>query len=890
MRIDPRRVPGSTYRVQLRPEFGFEEAAAIADYLAALGVTHLYASPYMAAAAGSTHGYDIVDPSHVSEELGGEAGHRRLCEALQRQGLGQVLDVVPNHMAITGPENVWWWDVLRQGITSRYAPYFDVDWRAPEARLHNKVLLPILGDHFGRVLEAGEFRVEWNEWDFTLHYFQHTLPLSPHTLVGLLKEVAQDCGNETLAFIADALEALGGFKEADEQEVNARDRDHRVLLELLQRLALETPQVAEALRTGLRRLNQDYDALEKLLRSQHYRLAYWKVTSYEINYRRFFDINGLIGLRIEEADVFTETHSLILKWLDEGVLDGVRIDHPDGLRDPKQYFIRLRKAAPDAWLVVEKILEPGEPLHGSWPVQGTTGYDFLNRVLGLFIEPASEVFLTSLYGEFTGEETDYETLLHDRKHLIIRETFGGELSRLTYMLLEICEEHRRYRDYARHELQEALREFLACFPVYRTYARRGEAPGPQEVRAVEEAAARAKKHQPEADPDLFDFIAEILLQRVGGKTGYEFTLRFQQLSAPVMAKGAEDTAFYAYHRLTALNEVGGDPGRFGLSVDAFHGACIEAQDCWPQAMLASSTHDTKRSEDVRARLCLLTEMPERWAETVRRWRDINAPLKQHKYPDANTEYMIYQMLLGAWPISLERALPCVEKALHEAKVHTSWTNPNEKYDKAVLEFVRVLYAHPAFVTELDTLVKDLFLPGCRNSLSQTLIKFTAPGVPDIYQGCELWDFSLMDPDNRRPVDYEHRRSLLDRLEGMTPDAIWTEAASGLPKLYLTHRVLTLRREHPEWFGADADYTALRPTGSFPDRVVAFKRGEHVITIAPRLTMNLEKGWLDTRMELGPGRWRNVLTNEEFSKEVVDMDTLLRLFPVGLLIQVPGFLN
>jgi len=876
------RTPLSTYRVQLRPEFGFDAAAAIADYLADLGVSHLYSSPYLQAAKGSAHGYDVTDPGRVNEELGGEEGHVRLCRALGERGLGQVLDIVPNHMAITERSNTWWWDVLENGPASRYAAYFDVDWNPPQARLRDTVLLPILGDHYGRILEGGELELARRGGRFEIHYHEHRMPVAPRSLDTLIAEAARRCGSPDLAFIADSLGQLPLSTATDRESVARRHRDKEVLAGQLARLAGERTEVARALDAEVARINGDPDSLDELLQRQNYRLAFWRTAGQELDYRRFFDVHTLIGLRMEDERVFADTHALVLGWLRDGVLDGVRIDHPDGLRDPEEYLERLRDEAPEAWIVVEKILEPGERLRESWPVEGTTGYDFLDRAGGLLVDPEGEGPLTDLYRELTGETAGWEALVREKKLLVLGELLASDVNRLAEVFLQVCQRHRRYRDYTRFELRQAIREVVADFPVYRTYARAdlGEVVD-EDRRYVGEAVAAARARRPDLPADLFDFFRDLLLLEVRGEVEGELVMRFQQLTGPAMAKGVEDTSFYNFHRLISLNEVGGSPGRFGVSVEDFHRLNAEAERSWPRAQLATSTHDTKRSEDVRARISLLSEIPGRWGETVRGWFERNARHRRGDLPDRNAEYLLYQTLVGAWPVSVERAAAYMEKAAREAKAHTSWTRNDADYEQALRGFVEAVLGDADFIAGLERFVATLIAPGRINSLAQTLLKLSSPGVPDFYQGTEIWDLSLVDPDNRRPVDYEARRRMLADLKwGMTPEEILARMDEGLPKLWLTHQGLQLRRRLPEVFAGT--YEPLRVSGPRAEHAVAFLRGGAVAAVAPRLPLRLAGDWRGTELELPPGSWRNELTGEEIEGGALPLADLLARFPVALL--------
>jgi (1->4)-alpha-D-glucan 1-alpha-D-glucosylmutase len=885
VRTDVQRPLRATYRVQLHAGFDFAAAASIADYLAALGISHLYCSPYLQAAKGSTHGYDIVDPRAVNRELGGAPGHARLSEALRSAGLGQVLDIVPNHMAISGPDNPWWWDVLENGPASRYASYFDVDWDPPETRLRNVVLLPVLADHYGRMLEHGDLRLSRDGVAFTIRYQDHMFPISPQSLDFLLGTAAERTGCEALAFIADALRDLPSPTAIDQASVERRHRHKTILYELLARLLVEQPDTVRAIDAAIGEVNASIDLLDALLERQNFRLAHWRAAARDLGYRRFFDINGLVGLRVEHEHVFRDTHQLVLAWLADGTLDGLRIDHPDGLRDPEAYLDRLRAAGPQAWITVEKIVQPGEPLRDSWPVDGTTGYDFMNRVSGLFVDPEGEKALTELYAEFTGESTDWAEVARTRKHQVMRETMGSDLNRLTALFLAICERRRRYRDYTRHELHEALRDALACLPVYRTYVRpEPAAVDEDDARRIVEATETARAHRPDLDGELFEFLRDLLRRRLVGDLETELTMRFQQLSGPVMAKGVEDTAFYVFNRLVSLNEVGGDPSRFGVGVEEFHQACEETHELWPRTMLATSTHDTKRSEDVRARLDLLSEMPVRWSEAVRRWAALNARHHRGEWPDRNSEYLFYQTLIGAWPIDVERMTAYMAKASREAKAHTSWTSPNEAYDAALRAFVEAAMADLTFMVDVEAFVTPLIPAGRVNSLAQTLLKLTAPGIPDIYQGTELWDLSLVDPDNRRPVDYALRRRLLAELDRAAPKEIMARSDEGMPKLWVIRQALQFRRLRPALFGDDAIYRPLAAISGRADHVVAFSRGDGAVTVVPRLVMRLDDNWMNTTLELPSGRWRNELTGDAV-QGVVSIAELLAPFPVALLSRV-----
>ncbi len=877
----------ATYRLQMWGGFTLDDTTAIAEYLAQLGISHLYSSPLLQAVKGTTHGYDVLDHSHVNRELGGEAAFERLSGALRKHNLGLLLDIVPNHMAIGGKDNLWWWDVLENGQSSKYAPYFDVEWMPPESKLHHQVMLPVLGDHYGRILDAGEIHIERHGGAFTVHYVDHVFPIAPRSLQFILTRAASAAASEDLAFFADTLEQLPSSWATDWASLRRRHRDKGILGLLLTRFLREDPVAATAVDRTIEEINRDHQALHDLLERQNYRLAFWRTARQDMGYRRFFDINTLIGLRIEDEQVFADVHDLVFRWLrPDGPVAGVRVDHPDGLLDPEQYLIRLRDRVPSGWIVVEKILMPEEQLRASWPVSGTTGYDFLNQVMGLFIDGDSEEPLTRFYGDFTGETRNFSDILREKKLHILRQMLGSDLNLLTSMLLNICERHPYHRDYTRQGLHDALRELMVDFPVYRTYVRPriGQVTEDDE-RVVTHAIQLVKTRRVDLGSDLLGFISDILLLKVTGDLESDFVTRFQQVTGPVMAKGAEDTAFYCYHRFIALNEVGGDPGRYGVTVEQFHAWCENMQRHWPKTMLATSTHDTKRSEDVRARLVTLSEMPTRWMDTVSVWSKRHIRYWGTQTPDHNFEYFWYQTLVGTWPFEQERALAYCEKAVREAKAHTSWTDPHMDYEDSVRSFVRSLYEDDDFLAELGHLVDDLETYGQQTSLAQTLIKLTAPGIPDLYQGTELWNFSVVDPDNRRPVDYDVRRRLLHELAGLSPENIWQRRQEGLPKLWIIRQALRVRHERPQAFGPQGQYSPLYARGEKSSHVVSFMRGGEVIAIAPRLFLNLKEGWHQTVIDLPEGRWRHEFDGRVFDGGICRLQEVLRTFPVGLLCKI-----
>lgn len=875
--------PISTYRLQFQAGFGFDEATEMIDYLADLGISHVYSSPYLQAAPGSTHGYDVVDPTKVNEELGGTKAHEIFCKKLQDLGLGQIIDVVPNHMAIIGENNPWWWDVLKNGLSSQYAIFFDVDWDSSEERWPNKVLLPVLGNHYGRILENKEIMLQHQEGVFVLKYQDHTFPVDSSSLVSLLSRAAEACKSDILAFLAESHARLPSATVTDRKAVNKRHRDKAILQHLLSRLCLEDAKVNQAIDEEVTRINSSPDALDALIEMQNYRLAFWKAASRDLGYRRFFDVKDLAGLRVENLEVFFAIHALPMAWMEKGWIQGLRIDHPDGLKDPNEYFVRLRDNFPNAWIVAEKILMPGEKLPTNWPIAGTTGYDFIFTSNNLFIDPKGELALTKIYEEFTNQSIDFQGIARACKHLVLTDLLGSELNQLTSLFINICEHHRRHRDYSRHELHEALRETVVAFPVYRTYISPFiQFPREEDENYISQAIEDAANARKDLDPEIFNFLKKILLLQIPGNLEAELALRFQQLTGPTMAKGVEDTAFYRFNRLISLNEVGGDPSRFGISPIEFHQDCQVRMADSSLSMLASSTHDTKRSEDIRARLALLSEMPKEWEQSVKIWAEHNKIYHQGDILDANTEYLLYQTLVGTWPIDQDRIIEYMLKAVHEAKFKTSWTAPNETYENALKKFIENMFSDETFKDSLNNFVNKLIAPGWINSLALNLLKLTAPGVPDIYQGTELWTFNLVDPDNRRLVDYQLRKSLLAEVCALPVEQILEGFNEGLPKLWVIKQALHLRREHPDWFGTNGSYKAIYAQGPKADHLVAFMRGEKAITIVPRLVLGLEGNWDKTSLDLPEGDWQNILSGEKISGGTNQVQNLFEKFPVTLL--------
>ena len=866
----------STYRVQLSKEFGFSDAAGIAGYLAELGVSHLYCSPYLQAAPGSTHGYDVVAPERLNDELGGGPAYAGMMGALRAAGLGQVLDIVPNHMA-TDATNRWWWDVLENGPASRYAAVFDIDWEGGDRSAAHTVLVPVLGDHYGRVLEAGELALARAGAEVMVRYHDMELPVSPRSLDELLAAGARRAGSEALGRIAEGYGALPTSRLTDEAAVSERHEQHLALRGQLEELLRADGSIAAGLDDEIEALNADPDRLDALLRRQNYRLAHWRTASEELDYRRFFNIESLIGVRVEDPQVFARTHRLIAELVKDGTVDGLRVDHVDGLRDPEKYLDDLAAATGGAYTVVEKILEPGETLRPSWPVAGTSGYDFLIRVNNLFVESRSEAVMTATYQAVTGETASYEEIVQASKQQVMASELAAEVGRLVGILADLSDGYRRHRDHTRRELRHTLREFIARFEVYRTYVHAGEPASDEDRRQVRTAADAARAARPDLDGELLCFLSELALGEHPGAGEAEFADRLAQLTAPVMAKGVEDTAFYRYNRLVSLNEVGGDPGVFGRPVAEFHQAMAAAAEQWPEAMLTLSTHDTKRSADVRARINVISEIPDAWRAAAERWMELTEAHRREGLPDRNDVYLLFQTVLGAWPIDAERAVAFMAKATKEAKVHTSWTDPVAAYDEAMEEFVRAVLADDVFTAALVSWLADhrVVARGHRNSLAQTALLLTCPGSPDLYQGSELWDLSLVDPDNRRPVDYDERRRLLAGLRGGGTGVVASDER-GTSKLAVVHRLLAHRQADPGSY-EPAGYEPLIAKGCRADDVVGFRRGGLAVVVACRG----DDDWGDTTVALPTACGRDVVTGQAVDGGARRLAELFAELPVAV---------
>ncbi|MDA8360638.1 MAG: malto-oligosyltrehalose synthase [Gammaproteobacteria bacterium] len=921
-------IPTATYRWQFHAGFPFREAQGLVAYLADLGISHCYASPYLRARRGSVHGYDIADHAHINPEIGSEEDHKRFLQELRSFGMGQILDIVPNHMSTTGYGNIWWQDVLENGQASLFADYFDIDWDPPKPEYAGKVLLPILGDQYGAVLERGDLRLVFDEkaGSFQVRYYDHRLPVDPRTYPrilnhdpALLARTLPVSQQDRLLTLVRELEVLGERTRTDRGSRQARADLSRHYKRSLAHMVAGSEALRDyigqlvALFCGVPGEARSFDALHELLEEQAYRVASWRVASYEINYRRFFDVNELVALRAEDDEVFAATHRLILAWIAHGQVDGLRIDHPDGLHDPCAYYRRLQAAAARAmgaaappadgralYVVVEKILARQEQVPGAWPIHGTTGYDFTALLGNLFVNKAGCEVLTAVYQEFVGAQPQFEDSLYECKSLVMRTALAGELFVLTNMLDKLSEADRHTRDFTRTALASALFDVVACFPVYRTYMAE-DATSVTDAAYIQQAVARARVRNGAADLSVFDFIERMLLRadRAQWTQSYAqaalgFAMRFQQYTAPVMAKGLEDTLFYRYNRLVSLNEVGGDPSRFGISIEAFHHVNEERLAVFPHAMLCTSSHDTKRSEDTRARINVLSEMGLEWGVWVREWARMNAALRTDAAPSRADEMLFYQTVVGVWPLGplaapvmaemRERIQEYMTKAMREAKVRTNWLNPDVAYEKGVTDFInQALCMDPVspFVSHVDANIRPVMRAGLFNSLSQVTLKLSVPGVPDIYQGTESWDFSLVDPDNRRPVDYALRRHMAQTAAAIAArppharradlQALLADIESGLAKFYVTRQLLRLRRHYAALFG-EGSYQGLEVRGERRAQVVAFVRRlkeQRLLVVVPCQAASLldsasgqikAASWGDTAVEMeAAGSYEDALT-------------------------------
>jgi (1->4)-alpha-D-glucan 1-alpha-D-glucosylmutase len=956
-----RRIPRSTYRIQFNHQFKFSDAKEIIPYLFDLGISDIYASPYFKAARGSLHGYDLLEHNSFNPEVGTDEEYNRFTEELKKHGMGQVLDVVPNHMNISESENPWWMDVLENGPSSPFAEFFDIDWRPVKKELENRILLPILGDQYGRVLEKGELRLFFEEGAFFIRYHERRLPVAPVSYGKILRyrmdEMKEKMGTDhphlqELLSILTALIHLPPQTERDPERIVERRREKEIIKRRLWTLYQESEEIHAFIDGNVEALNgapddpRSFDLLDDLLNQQIYRLAHWRVATEEINYRRFFDINELAAIRMENPEVFKAAHRLVFHLVRKGQVTGLRVDHPDGLYNPSEYLYRLQKACfiqyclravpdhPDAvrfeekigrlyeeelsrnpsspvrmplYIVGEKILIKSERIPEDWPIESTTGYGYSNSMNGIFIDADHAKAFDDLYVRFTRERVNYSGLVYEKKKLIMQTSMPGEVNMLAHALNRISERSRNTRDFTLNSLAAAIVEVIAFFPVYRTYATSCGVVE-RDRRYIEQAVSRAKRKNPSLSATVFDFLKEVLLLRFPDhlsepekKEWIDFVMRFQQITGPVMAKGVEDTAFYVYNRFVSLNEVGGNPERFGTPLETFHGQNIERAKTRPNAMITTMTHDSKRGEDVKSRLNVLSELPGELRECLVRWSRSNRRKKSvldgDAIPDRNEEYLLYQTLLGTWPVApinraeqdrfRERIEAYMLKAVREAKVNTSWINPNHSYEEHLLKFIAaVLSTDPSnhFIRDFESFQRKLSFYGMLNSLSQTLLKITCPGIPDFFQGRELWDFTLVDPDNRGPVDYLLGKAILDELKGRISNSpadlkdlareLLEEWKDGSVKLFLTYRALNFRKEHAQLFPG-GNYIPLPGEGKVDKHLCAFARQhaeQAVLVLVPRFLTGLvaleemplgSKVWGDSAVplpeEIGGDQFRDAFT-------------------------------
>jgi (1->4)-alpha-D-glucan 1-alpha-D-glucosylmutase len=963
---EPQCIPCSTYRLQLNSFFTFAQAAALLDYLQDLGITDCYTSPFLMARPGSLHGYDVTDHSSFNPEIGTEEEFQQFAQQLKERGMGLIVDVVPNHMCVTHPSNTWWWDVLENGPGSQFSRYFDIDWNPPKAELTNKVLLPVLPDQFGRALENQQIRLIYDGGSFFVDCQGTHFPVAPRSWPLVLDRVLQEMrqrpgespGHVTeLESILSAISHLPPRDETDPGRIRERQRERDIIKAQLTVLMESSDAARIGLGASLDDMNgrkgdpRSFDALERLLADQAYRLSFWRVAADEINYRRFFDINDLAAIRVEDPEVFATVHALVFDLVRKGYVSGMRIDHPDGLLDPQKYFEDLQEQVPLSgrseaglgqaapprrfFLMAEKILVGDEELRPSWTIEGTTGYGFLNFINGLFVDSSHKRALLRLYRQFSGWSESYADLVYQSKLLILQVSMSSELNVLSRRLDRISEHHRWSQDFTLHSLSGALREIIACFPVYRSYIRDSEPrPDDEDERHIRYAVRSAKRRNPAISESVFDFIESVLLLKdpeglseTDRSDRRLFVMRFQQLTGPVMAKGLEDSAFYRYCPLLSLNEVGGAPDKFGVSATFFHAKSLIRQASWHNSLLATSTHDNKRSEDVRARINVLSEIPIDWYRAIRSWqllnRDKKVSVAGDQVPSPNDEYFLYQTLVGTWPLRgmnekeyaefVSRICNYMGKALREAKVHTSWISPNTEYEGAFQSFLAaVLDRSPGnnFLTAFQLFQPRIARAGIFNSLSQTVLKITSPGVPDFYQGTEVWNFSLADPDNRRPVEYDLLRSLLEQLREVEDenlanlvDQLIQDPVDGAVKLYVTRSALRFRRANRDLF-AKGSYTGLRAAGERRRHVITFARSyreREVVVVAGRFFALLgadryppvgKETWSDTavvlRKQIAATHYRELFTGRVIATEkrngslVLPVSEVFSRLPIALL--------
>jgi (1->4)-alpha-D-glucan 1-alpha-D-glucosylmutase len=1003
------RIPVSTYRLQFNYQFRFEDAKKIVPYLCDLGITDIYSSPYFKAKEGSLHGYDIVDRNFLNPDIGSDDEYNELINKLCKYSIGQILDIVPNHMCITSKENIWWMDVLENGPSSLYAKYFDIDWEPVKKELKNKILLPFLGDQYGSILENKEIKLSFEEGAFFINYYENKFPIRPQTYTLVLEHRIEELKKfllgenfhlvELLSIIT-ALKHLPPYTETENEKISERQREKEVIKKRLWNLYNKSPEIRvffdQNVETfnGIKGETTSFDLLDRLLSEQVYRLSYWRVATEEINYRRFFDVNELASIRMEDPVVFKESHKLIFKLIREGKITGLRVDHPDGLYNPLEYFQRLQRdcflfmrlghlgmvtedipsdvlwslkendssffphtavkseieseileqynkiSSSDPtfkpfYIVGEKILIKDERMPEDWPIFSTTGYVFLNTLNGIFVDTENMKIFEDIYTRFIKTRVNYQEIIYEKKKLITHVAMASEINTLGHYLNRLSEKNRHSRDFTLNSLTSAIIEVIAFFPVYRTYAS-PMGVNDRDRRYIELAVSKAKRKNPAISASIFDFVKDVLFLNypkdfcdADKKEWIDFVMRFQQITGPVTAKGLEDTAFYVYNRLISLNEVGGSPDRFGTSLDTFHGKNIERIKFWPSALIATSTHDTKRSEDVRARINVLSEIPDEWRKCLINWRRLNKKKKPvvegQRVPDRNEEYLIYQTLIGAWAVGTiddseydvfkKRIKDYMLKALREAKVNSSWISPNTIYEDALTIFIEKIMDKKSdnqFLKNFEVFQKKVSHFGMFNALSQTLLKITSPGVPDFYQGTELWDYSLVDPDNRRPVNYSIRIEMLQELKRRESEHGLLKLAKeltinkddGMIKLYLIYKALNYRKANRELFEI-GEYIPLETMGERANNVCAFVRrigNIRAIAVAPRFFTKLiseneglpldKEIWKDTFIvipfaDIG-AKYRNVFTGEIISIEshkgaiALFLSDIFMNFPVALM--------
>jgi (1->4)-alpha-D-glucan 1-alpha-D-glucosylmutase len=937
---------GATYRIQFHAGFGFLEARSLLPYFRDLGITHLYASPLFKARRGSLHGYSVTNPMELNPELGSKAGFDHLVHKLRAHGMGLLLDIVPNHMAMSG-SNPWWMDVLESGPASLYAVFFDIDWQPPKRTLEARVLLPVLGKPFGQTLEEQELTLRLEPEGFVIYYYDHKFPVAPDQYRKILSyrldELEKEIGAGNPAFLGlTGLIALAGHLPArtatSQKKRKERHRDKEILRERVWLLYQGSPEIKTFLDASIEIFNgnkgdlRSFELLDTLLAQQPYRLAHWRVAGEIINYRRFFSINELIGIRVEDPQVFQATHTQLFKLAREGKIDGIRVDHIDGLYDPQEYLLRLQeelgsKERGPVTIYVEKILAPEEPLPQDWPICGTTGYDYLNMANGVLVDEEGFETLKTQYARITGITGDFSDIVYAQKKMIVETLFGGEVESLGHELSALAEQDRHAQDISYQDLVQTLVEVTACLPIYRTYIRGFEVPS-RECSYLEQTIEEAMRRNSSPGSTAYDFIRRVLLLKFHPSFSQEkkeswlrFVKRWQQYTGAITAKGLEDTSLYIYNCLTSLNEVGSDCRP--VTVAEFHRFNQERRKNWPCALNASSTHDTKRSEDVRARLSVLSELPRKWEERLRRWSRWNQGKKtlvdRAPAPDRNEEILLYQTLVGAWPL-MEREVPGFRvrlkaymiKASREAKVHTRWIAAHPGYEAALVAFIEaILEESPEnrFLKDFQKFQRQVAYWGALNSLSQSVLKVASPGVPDFYQGTELWDFSLVDPDNRRPVDFQKRLGLLGELrraESKDPATLMQTLLSrwqdGGVKLFTTWRGLNFRRSNLGLF-LEGDYLPVQGVGARQEHLVAFarRRGqEWALAVAPRFFSKLgpagtpplgQPAWGEDLLLLppeAPAAWENIFTGEVLAAcragqgQALPLREVFRRFPVALL--------